>query len=255
MQKNEPQYHQLLRQHTPGAIEKRLASSNSHSYLRDFVYGAVDGTVTTFAVVSGVAGAGLHVSIIIVMGLANLIADGFSMAVGNFLATRAEIQVRRKAYEEEKTHVDLIPEGEREEVRQIFRRKGFEGEILEKVVDVITSDKERWIEVMLTEEHGFAAEAPSPLRAACLTFAAFVLAGSIPLLAFFYQFFFPGQYLNPFPLSCIMTGVTFFLVGAFKSRFIEQKWLVAGLETLVMGSFAAGMAYAIGSFLGHLIPS
>lgn len=252
MKENNLRIRQLARQHTPRAIEKRLSEANQHSYLRDFIYGAVDGAVTTFAVVSGVAGAGLHVSIVIIMGLANLLADGFSMAVSNYLGTRAEIQVRKKAYEEEKIHVDLIPEGEKEEVRQIFKRKGFEGEILEQVVSVITADKERWIDVMLTEEHGFSSNPPSPLKAAVSTFVAFLFVGSIPLMAFFYQYLFKAAEFNAFFVSSVMTGIAFFLVGAFKSRYIEQKWPVAGIETLLMGGVAAAMAYGIGSFLSGL---
>lgn len=252
VKEKEKKIRQLASQHTPHAIEKRLAEANSHSYLKDFIYGAVDGAVTTFAIVSGVAGAGLHVNVVIIMGLANLIADGFSMAVGNYLGTRAEIQVRKKAYEEEKTHVDLIPEGEKEEVRQIFKRKGFEGDILEKVVEVITADKERWIDVMLTEEHGFSSRTPSPLKAALSTFLAFVAFGSIPLIAFFYQFLFNEGDFNAFFVSCVMTGFAFFMVGALKSRYIEQRWWVAGLETLIMGGIAAAMAYMIGGFLRGL---
>jgi hypothetical protein len=75
--------------HTPEAIRARLAAEREHSYLRDFIYGGIDGSVTTFAVVSGVAGADLAASIVIILGLANLIGDGFSMAASNFLGTRA----------------------------------------------------------------------------------------------------------------------------------------------------------------------
>src|SRR5687768_3991101 len=87
----------LARQHTPAAVRERLDGGPPGSYLRDFVYGAVDGTITTFAVVAGVAGAGLSVGVVIVLGLANLVADGFSMAVGNFLGTKAERERRDRA--------------------------------------------------------------------------------------------------------------------------------------------------------------
>jgi len=93
--------------HTPEAIRKRLLYGPEHSYLRDFVYGAIDGAVTTFAVVCGVAGAGLSTEVVIILGIANLIADGFSMAVGNLLGTRADQQLREKAQKMEELH----PEG------------------------------------------------------------------------------------------------------------------------------------------------
>ena len=136
--KKEPE--SLEKTHTPSAIRKRLQFGVQHSYLKDFIYGAIDGAVTTFAVVSGVAGAGLSIKIVIILGLANLFGDGFSMAVGNFLGTRAEEQLREQARKEEEFHIQEIPQGEREEIRQIFAAKGFAGRELEKVVEVITAD-------------------------------------------------------------------------------------------------------------------
>src|SRR6185436_2746023 len=102
---------ELEHEHTAEAIAARLASSK-HNYIRDFIYGGIDGAVTTFAVVSGVAGAELSTGIILVLGFANLIADGFSMAASNFLATRAEEQLRKKARLKEEQEIDLYPEGE-----------------------------------------------------------------------------------------------------------------------------------------------
>src|SRR5687768_17500256 len=124
----------IMEAHTPDAVRTRLSAVRSHSYLRDFVYGAVDGTVTTFAVVSGVAGAQLPARIVLVLGVANVVADGFSMAVGNFLATRAERQLLQQARRVEEQHVHDVPAGEREEIRQIYAGKGFTGHDLERAV-------------------------------------------------------------------------------------------------------------------------
>ena len=97
--------------HSPAAIRRRLQDGPGHSYLRDFVFGAVDGTVTTFAVVSGAAGAGLPAGVVIVLGMANLLGDGFSMAVGNFLGTRADQQLRARAAAPRKGRSRPIPRG------------------------------------------------------------------------------------------------------------------------------------------------
>ncbi len=233
---------ELEHEHTYEAIADRIASSN-HNYIRDFIYGGIDGAVTTFAVVSGVSGAELSPSIVLILGFANLVADGFSMAASNYLGTKAEQDDYHRLEKIEYRHIELEPEGEREEVRQIYSEKGFEGEELEKAVELITSDKDRWVKTMLTEEYGLPAQIRSPWNAAFATFAAFVACGIVPLLP--YLFSSPSSFL----VSCIMTGVTFFLIGSFKSRWSTTSWLRSGIETLLVGALAAGLAYGIGVML------
>ena len=240
-------------EHTPEAIRERLEAETSQGFLKDSIYGAIDGAVTTFAVISSAAGAGLSSGIVIVLGLANLLADGFSMAAGNFSGTRAENQATRKARREEEEEIETHPEGEREEIRQIFASKGFEGETLEKVVDVITSDRERWVDTMMQEEHGHSGDAPSPFKAAVATFVAFLLVGALPLAAYLLDLANPALFDNPFWPACLLTGVAFFAIGALKSRFVDQHWALGGLETLGIGAFAAGMAYGIGVLLRPLV--
>jgi VIT1/CCC1 family predicted Fe2+/Mn2+ transporter len=244
--------HESLRDtHTPEAIGRRLDEGPSNSYLRDWIYGAIDGAVTTFAVVCGVAGAELAAGIIIILGTANLFADGFSMAVSNFLGTRAEREHEAKARKNEELHVRLIPDGEREEIRQIFARKGFEGEDLDRAVEIITADLSQWVDTMLVEEHGITSHAPSAWHAATATFVAFLLAGSVPLLPYIADAIIdvPG---DPFALSVGMTGVAFFIVGSIKSRIVDQPWLRSGLETLLVGGIAAVVAFAAGAILKNM---
>jgi VIT1/CCC1 family predicted Fe2+/Mn2+ transporter len=217
--------------------------------LRDVILGAIDGCVTTFAVVSGVAGAALPGAVVIVLGMANLLADGFSMAVSDFQGIRAEQQFRRRAWRTEERHLDLVPEGEREEIRQIFAAKGLAGDDLEQLVRIITSNRSLWVETMLEQELGLLADGPSPWRAGLVTFTAFVTVGLVPLLAFLYDLVAPGHIAQPFLWSAVLTALAFFTVGALKSRFVEQRWYVAGLETLGVGSAAAGLAYAVGLLL------
>jgi VIT1/CCC1 family predicted Fe2+/Mn2+ transporter len=235
--------------HTPLAVRKRLRDTPAPSYLQDFIYGAIDGAVTTFAVVAGVEGANLDEQVVIILGGANLIADGFSMAVSNFLGSRAERQRRERARRDEQLHIRVIPEGEREEVRQIFAAKGFEGRELERVVEVITSDPDLWTDTMMSEELGFGATAPDEFRAAAATLVAFLTVGFLPLTVFVYDVAAPGEVTHAFGWSALMTGVAFFVVGALKSRFVDQSWWRSALETLVVGGVAAALAYAVGAFL------
>ncbi len=242
----------LVSHHTPEAIRERIASGPQASYLRDFVYGAIDGAVTTFAVVSGVAGADLSSGIVLVLGLANLVGDGFSMAAGNWLGTRADAELMARQRRAERMQIEVHPEGERAEVREIFRNKGFEGDDLERVTEVITSDTDRWIDVMLKEEHGMLGSARSPWRAAGATVVAFLGVGAIPLLAYLVDLFRPGTLVHPLAWSCSLTAFAFFVTGAVKGKITGRRWPIAGIETLLVGGAAASLAYVVGVALGDL---
>lgn len=236
----------LEHDHSPEAISERLAQGTRHNYLRDFVYGGIDGAVTTFAVVAGTIGAELPTRIVLILGAANLIADGFSMAAANFLGTRAERDDHDRLAQLEARHIDIDPEGEREEVRQVFAGKGFQGSDLETIVAIITADRERWIQTMLTEEYGLPLEVRSEWVAALSTFGAFLLCGSIPLVPFVLGV------QSSFPISATLTGASFFLIGSFKARWSTIAWWRSGVGTLFVGGIAATLAFLAGMFLKNL---
>jgi VIT1/CCC1 family predicted Fe2+/Mn2+ transporter len=227
--------------HDPKSIAYRLAQAPRPSYLKDFVYGGVDGSVTTFAIVSGVWGAQLSTHTVIVLGIANLFADGFSMAVSNYLGSKAEQESIERFRALERRHILLYPEGEREEIRQIFAQKGITQPTLEEVVKAISSNPERWVDTMLVEEYGVSPIRHSPIKSASATFLAFLICGSIPLVSFV------GQRSNPFHAAALATGLTFFLIGSAKSRWSASPWWMSGLHTLAVGSGAAVIAFMVGS--------
>lgn len=242
-----------MHDHSPAAIADRLAAGPRQVYLKDFVYGAIDGAVTTLAVVSGVAGGGLASSVIIVLGLANIFADGFSMAISNYLGTRAESQRLESVRVTEEGHITLDPEGEREEIRQIYAAKGFSGQQLEEVVEVITSDRQRWVDAMVQEEYGLSLQCVNAGMAGFVTFMAFLLSGSLPLIPFLLNWWREGLVADPYGVSIGVTMLAFFAVGALKGRYVERSWYRSGLETVVIGGLAALLAYGVGVLLGDLV--
>lgn len=232
--------------HAPEAIRRRLAHGPSVSYLRDWVYGGIDGTVTTFAVVAGSIGADFSPRVMLILGAANLMADGFSMAAANYSANRADAEDYRRLRGVERRHVRVYPEGERQEIRQIFANKGFEGEPLEEMVSLITGRPELWIDTMLAEEYGRANVSLDPRRTAAATFAAFVICGSVPLLPFVL-----GLPQAP-AVATVLTGAVFFAIGSARSRWSTRGWAVCGLETFAIGLAAAAVAYGVGVGLAGL---
>lgn len=227
--------------HTPAEIAQRLRRRDSGSHLKDVIYGAIDGTVTTFAIVAGVEGAGLSTSVILALGAANILADGFSMAAGNFAGTRAELEDRNRTIEVEKNHLKEHRTGELEELRQILQLRGLEGDVLDQATRSISKDEARWIDLMLVDEYGLSRTVPNPGRAALATFLAFLAAGAVPLLPFVL-----GA-ADAFEISIIATLCTFFLIGAARSRWSLAPWWRSGLETLLIGAVAAAIAYLVAS--------
>lgn len=239
----------LEHEHSPHAIRARLDRGPRNTYLRDWIYGGIDGAVTTFAVVSGVVGAQLQPSIVVVLGLANLLADGFSMAASNYSGTRAEADEAAQLREVELRHIREDPEGEREEIRYIFERKGLPADVVEQVVEAITGDRERWVRTMLTEEYGLPLLIRSPWAAAIATFSAFLVCGAVPLVP--YLFGLPA----PFLLASTLTGLVFFGIGCARSRWSTEAWWRAGFGTLAIGGGAASLAWLVGRLLRGMAES
>lgn len=211
-------------------------------YLGDFVYGANDGIITTFAVVAGAAGAAFSVGTIIVLGLANLFADGISMGLSNFLALRSKRDFERGERAKEEMEIEKFPDIERGEVREILERWGVPEAHMEPVIEGITKNKKKWVDLMMIEELGIIeGEDGSPIAHGGMTFLAFFIAGSMPLLQYVF-----GIRGDQFVISIIATGVSLFIVGALRSLVTRRSWFKSGLEMLGIGTLAAVAAYGVG---------
>ena len=244
-----------IKHHHEGTLHKKKGwLSKWEDYIGEFVYGGIDGSVTTFAVVAGSAGAGLDSSVIIILGFANLIADGFAMSVGSYLSNKSEQQNYDKHEQIEYWEVDHLPEKEKEEIREIYSAKGFEGELLEQVVEVITADKDRWVDVMMKEELHMMREEKSPLAMGTMTFISFVLVGLIPLIAYLWDYSSDASdssYL--FKISIALTSLAFIGIGWLKSVVAQTSRIRSMGETLFLGAAAAVLSYLVGSWLESVI--
>lgn len=236
----------LEHEHTPQAISDRLSLQKKTSYLRDWVYGGIDGAVTTFAVVSGVAGAELATGVTLILGLANLIADGFSMAASNYLGTQSDVHFQQHWESVERKHIAVAPEGEKEELRQIFQSKGLRGRTLDDAVNIVAANPDQWVNTMLSEEYGLSSALRKPLKSAVFTFVAFMLCGSVPLLPYVFG------WSQSFGTSSVLTGLVFFAIGSLRSKWSASPWWKTGFSTFLIGSVAAALAYYVGVFLRSL---
>ncbi len=218
-------------------------------YISEFVYGAIDGSVTTFAVVAGSEGANFDLGVVLILGIANLLADGFSMSVGSYLSAKTEQEQYEKHKAVEYWEVDNLPEFEKEEIREIYRKKGFEGELLEKIVEVIISDKDRWVDVMMKEELELAEPSKPPIISGLITFIAFVVVGSIPLLSYLFAFLGDKNTTDLFLYSSVFTGISFGIIGLLKAKVNNTTIWRGVLETLTLGGIAAVISYLVGEGL------
>ena len=220
----------------------------------DFIYGSIDGAVTTFAIVAGVVGASLPAGIILILGFANLFADGFSMAAANYQATKARNEFIEMKRRQEEWEIDNLEEQEKDEIRDIYRKKGFKSELLDEIVRVITSRRKVWIDTMMKEELGLIKDEKEPMTSSISTFLGFNLIGLIPLLPFI-VFAIIDVESNSYAIvySTIFVLIAFFLVGMIKGKIVKRSKMRSGTYTIIIGGIAATVAYCVGYGLNSLL--
>jgi VIT1/CCC1 family predicted Fe2+/Mn2+ transporter len=224
-----------------------------YNWLPDFVYGGIDGTVTTFAVVAGVVGANLSTPVILILGFANLIADGFSMAVGKYSSDKAELERIKHITDMERRSILEKPAEEKQEIRDILSDFGFAGKDLERAEEIITSDPDTWVHMMLHHEFHVIEGNINPKKGALATFIAFQMMGFIPLVGYLFRGFFNWTDRGIFIVTALATLTSLFIVGTVKSKFSENHWLRGGAETALIGGGAAAMSYVVGDLLSKLL--
>ena len=229
----------------PRHIEPHIKQS---SYIRDVVFGFGDGVNTSLGIVAGVGAAEISAGIVILAALVGMFTGAKAMAVQNYLAVKSQREILESEIKRELYEIEHLPDREREEIEEIYKAKGFEGEELQKVVDKITSDKDVWLKTMLTEELGLNLEiAGHPLKSAFTMFGAFLLGGILPII----PFFFTGG------LVALLIGIgisitSSFIVGAKKSKMAKKNWVRGGIEMAGLGTGIALLGYGIGAELVEL---
>lgn len=238
--------------HQEGGAHHEEHKMGQGQFVKSFVYGGLDGIITTFAVVAGVAGANLSSSIVLILGVANLIADGISMAFGDYLSTKAENEYKAAERERETWEVRNYPEGEKQEMVELYIEKGIDPADAKIAVEALSKKEKPWVDIMMVEELGLVEDQESPLKNALVTFGSFVFFGAIPVLTYVVALFVPFFAANTFVTACVLTGITLFILGTLKIFFTRETWYRAGAEMLLLGGIAAGAAYWIGVLLGKL---
>ncbi|MBU4459162.1 MAG: VIT1/CCC1 transporter family protein [Verrucomicrobia bacterium] len=240
--------------HDPARIAKAAEGHGGEAsrYVGEVVYGSLDGIITTFAVVSGVAGAELGTGVVLILGLANLFGDGLSMAAGAYLSARSDREYYQRERAREEWEIEHFPDGERAELEEVYLKMGFSPQDAADLVRIQSKDRRLWVDMMMVHELGMLREDHRPLRAALTTFASFAVAGAVPLLVYLAGLAVDIPADSKFWLSVGSTAVALFGLGAAKTLVTGVHWLRAGIEMLAVGSLAAAVAYGIGVALRGL---
>jgi len=233
--------------HTKDAIRKGITHHEPHITtftLPEVILGGQDGLVNVLGVILGVAAATADSQIVIVAGLAATFAESISMAAVEYTSKLAEADFHQSEYEREAWEIDHFPEGEREEVRVLYKNYGFEGKILESIVEKITSDKKLWVRVMMEQELKLEPVNRKDALPAAIIVGVSALVGSfIPLTAFF---FLPIQIA--IGIALVVSATTLFTVGYYKAqKTLGRKFVRSGIEMMVIGMVSAFVGYLIGS--------
>lgn len=218
-------------------------------FIGEFIYGGIDGAITTFAVVAGAAGASLNPGIVLILGVSNLLADGLSMSIGDYLSTKSEKENYDQLKAAETIETEKFPEAEKNEIRDIYKAKGFEGELLEQIIDTIISDQNLWVDEIMIGEHGLSEPEKNPLHSAGVTFGSFQIMGLIPLIPYVWAFTFDQPTEGLFFWSSLFTSVAFVIIGFLKSWVNRRSRLRGIIETVLLGGIAACVAYFVGKWL------
>jgi vacuolar iron transporter family protein len=231
----------------PGPIggEQHVARGKSGA-LRAAIFGVNDGLVSNLSLIFGVSGASVDNSIVIVAGVAGLLAGAFSMAAGEYISVRVQREVYERLIHLEAHEIGSDPEAERLELAELYVRKGLPRDLSDRLATELMRDPEIALETHAREELGLDPQEGlgSPFAAAGSSFVTFALGAFVPLLPFLVSSGTPA-----IVASAILSGIALFGVGAAMSYLTGRPWLLSGSRMLAVGATAAGVTYLVGRAL------
>lgn len=236
---------------SPGPAEFATHDSANHGHadisggwLRAAVFGAMDGLVTTIAIIAGVGGGGADRQTIILTGMAGLVAGAFSMALGEFASVDTQNDAVGHEVNVEREEIRRNPDAEQAELASMYQDMGLSPGTAAAIAAEVHDNPELAVRVHITQELGVDPDdQPSPWTAAISSFACFAVGGILPLLPFLL-----GS--SSLAVGMLVGAVGLFLLGALTSRFTTRSWLYGGLRQLAFGAIAAGATYAVGALIG-----
>jgi VIT1/CCC1 family predicted Fe2+/Mn2+ transporter len=219
--------------------------------IRSIILGLNDGLISTFTLLVGVAAATLastgNNSIVLLTGFAAMVSGAISMGLGEYISSKSEYNYIKNELKKEKAEIELFPEEEKEEVREIFEKMGIQGQTLDACVESITSNKQIWIDFLTKSELGLE-EPENPILGALLTFLSFVFGSFLTLFAYIFNL---G--MVSLILSSVISFSMLFIVGALKTKITGEHKIRSGLEMVIIGIVAFIASYGIGTLLEQLI--
>jgi|LauGreDrversion4_2_1035121.scaffolds.fasta_scaffold554252_1 VIT1/CCC1 family predicted Fe2+/Mn2+ transporter len=223
-------------------------------YARPFVFGALDGLATLFALVAGSVGADLSARSMLAVGVGNLIAGALGMGIGEYVSSKADRDVALREEARERWEVENNPEGEIYEMIAIYESKGLSRQDASLVASTLAKYPQFWVEHMMLTEIGMlpADKDENVAIGGIVMFISFVLFGSVPLLSYYFLSF--GG-LSPFTIATISSTITLFILGAIKSKFVSKPPVTGGMWMMLQGGLCAFSAYCLGDLINSFIAS
>ena len=214
-------------------------------FIKSAVYSGLTGILIMFGIASGALGSNLSNTVVLILGISSLIADGISMGVADYMGTNSKIEFAKAKKEHEEREVNNNPDHEKIQTKGIYIAKGLNESDATVAVETLAKYPKAWVDIIMIEKVGLLDSNQSPLKNGLVSFLSFILLGLIPLLPYVI-----GAGINNasglFAASLGLSVVTLFLLGVVKTRFTGKNAVISGLETLFVGACVSSAAFLIG---------